>query len=320
MSQIKITFLKEGTGSKNVLSCSFFTMQDAYRPLEKYERYFMKFLRQTKHMTDFEIRVYTDDSAKDFILEATKNITNVAVLHYDYPPLREKKGHIGTFGTLVRFLPMFEPGLDIVWISDIDVLDKFFNANTLSLMDKHNISVFYETILCYNQRKPYGTNYTIVAWKMIFKQTFPKAMLTKFINKLTNGELEYHIKTLNEYNSVDYNNSKPYSKVPYGIDEHFLNTSIYNYFKRHNITILTNKIFIVERMLIQAGLTESEMSFMTDYYKNPKREHLSKLKQIIKKKLPSIISKYPCIQEFLDKVDKLPLSMEELKIVKADDL
>ena len=315
MSQIKITLLKEGSGSKKVVSCSFFTMQDSYRPAEKYQSYFMTFLKQTKHMTEFEIRVYTDDSGKDFILKATKNITNVAVLHYDYPPLREKKGHIGTFGTLVRFLPMFEEGLDIVWISDIDVPDKFFDANTLSLMDKHSIPIFFETTLCYNERKPYGTNYTIVAWKMIFKQTFPKAMLTRFINKLANGELNTYIKNLN-----DYNTKKPYSKVPYGIDEHFLNKNIYDYIKRHNITVLTNKIFLVDGILIQAGFTESEIVLVRNYYRNPEKQHFNKLKQLIKKKVPSIISKYPCMQELLDKVDNLPLSMEELKIVKADEL
>ena len=314
MSQIKITILKEGSGSKKVLSCSFFTMQDAYKPVEKYEKNFMKFLKQTKHLTEFEIRVYTDDSAKDFLLEATKNINNVAVLHYDYPPLREKKGHIGIFGMFARFLPMFEEGLDIVWISDIDLPDNFFDKRILSLMHKHNISVFYPTHICY-ERKHYGRKYTILAGSMIFKQTFPKAMLTRFINKLSSGDLEDDIKKLN-----DYNKNKPPSKIPYGIDEQFINTSVYNYLKKHNISVLTNKVFLIEGILIQAGFTESEMVLARNHYKNPTKEHSNKLKPIIKKKVPSILSKYPCMQELLDKIDKLPFNMEELKIVKADEL
>jgi hypothetical protein len=313
MSQIKITILKQGSGSKKVVSCSFFTMQDAYRPVEQYQKNFMKFLRQTSHMTDFEIRVYTDDSAKDFLLEATKNISNVAVLHYDYPPLREKKGHIGTFGTIVRFLPMFEEGLDIVWTSDVDVPDNYIDTRFLSLMHKHNISVFYHTHICYKQRKPYGRNYTILGGASVFKQTFPKAMLTRFINKLTNGELENVIKNLN-----DYNKNKPPSKVPYGIDEQFMNTGIYNYLKRHNIPVLTNKFFLIPGVLIQAGFTESEILLEKKYHRNPKKEDFNKLKQIIKKKIPSILSKYPCMQELLDKIDKLPITMQELKIVQAD--
>jgi hypothetical protein len=317
MSQIKITILKEGSGSKKVLSCSFFTMQDAYRPVEKYQRNFMKFLTQTSYMTDFEIRVYTDDSAKDFLLEATKKITNVAVLHYDYPPLREKKGHIGIFGMFPRFLPMFEPGLDLVWISDIDLPDSFFDRKRLTLMDKHNVQFSFNTYICYNERKPYGRNYTILAGTIISKIIFPKAILTRFINKLSSSDIENDVKTLN-----DRNKYKPYSKVPYGIDEHFLNKSIYDYIKRHNFTVLTTKLFLIsEGILIQAGLTQSELVFTRYYYaRNPTKEHFNKLKQIIKKKLPSILSKYPCAQELLDKIDKLPVSMQQVIIVQADEL
>jgi hypothetical protein len=314
MSQIDIQVLKQGTISKKVLSCSFFTMQDAYRPVGQYQGNFMNFLKHTKHMTDFEIRVYTDDSGSDFILDATKDKSNVTVLHYNFPPLREKKGHIGTFGTLVRFLPMFEDH-DIVWVSDIDVTDKVFDKGILRLMDKHKISVFYDTHICYKERKPYGRNYTILAGRIIFKIMFPKAMLTRFINKLISGKLEVNIQNLNSYN-----NKKPASKVPYGIDEHFLNHNIYDYVKRHNIAVLTIKTFLIEGILYQAGFSNSEMSFTRNFYKKPTKEAFTKIKKLIKEKIPSVLEKYPCMQELLDKVDTLPYTMEEVRIISPEEL
>jgi len=63
-----IRCLKHGIRSKQVLSCCYFTMTDAYRYVEKYKRYFMKFLYQKRVLKGFETRVYTDDSGKDFIL------------------------------------------------------------------------------------------------------------------------------------------------------------------------------------------------------------------------------------------------------------
>ena len=38
--ELVIRCLKHGIPSKRVLSCSYFTMEDAYRDIEKYKRYF----------------------------------------------------------------------------------------------------------------------------------------------------------------------------------------------------------------------------------------------------------------------------------------
>jgi hypothetical protein len=121
IQEIEITILKQGRPSKKVLSVSFYTMKDAYRRKEKYETNLKLFLKYKKTLKGFETRIYTDDSGKDFALEAAKNDPTVSVYHFNYPPLREEEGHVGVFGSLVRFLPFFEPGLEIVWESDIDI-------------------------------------------------------------------------------------------------------------------------------------------------------------------------------------------------------
>ena len=128
-NNLEITILKQGTPSKKVLSVSFFTMKDAYRPKEYYEKNLQQFLSYKKILKGFETRIYTDDSGKDYALKATKNDPTVSIYHFNYPPLREEVGHIGTFGTFVRFLPLFESGLEVVWISDIDIFNSYLDSS-----------------------------------------------------------------------------------------------------------------------------------------------------------------------------------------------
>ena len=312
---LDITILKKGIDSKHVLSACFFTMKDSYRSVSKYERNLVNFLQMSKNLPTFEVRVYTDDSGKDFLLKIADTYPSLSVYHYNFEPLREEVGHIGTFGTMVRFLPMFED-LETVWISDIDIPDRFLDKSILSLMDKHNCPVFYDSALCYNERKVYGRKHTIVAYRMIFKIKFPKALLTRFINKLVSGNLSEMVDLLNQANKP-----KPPSVVPYGIDEVFLNESIYNYLKRHKVRIICNKMFfLAEGILIQAGLTKEEINFAVSFWKNPTKHQFSKFKHIIVKKIPSITDKYPCLTELLEKIEVLPFNMEHRFILSGDDL
>jgi hypothetical protein len=81
MSQIKITILKE-VQQPNVIACSFFTMTDSYRAFGKYKTHLEVFLKYTKKLTDFEVRIYTDDTGSDFALEVSKDYPNVSVHHF----------------------------------------------------------------------------------------------------------------------------------------------------------------------------------------------------------------------------------------------
>jgi hypothetical protein len=312
---IGITILKKGIESKHVLSACFFTMKDSYRSVSKYEKNLVNFLHMSKNLPAFEVRVYTDDSGKDFLLKIAESYPSLSVYHYNFDPLREEVGHIGTFGTIVRFLPMFED-LETVWISDIDIPDRFLDKSILSVMDKHKCPVFYDSALCYNERKIYGRKHTIIAYRMIFKIKFPKALLTRFINRLIDGNLKESIELLNKANT-----HKPPSQVPYGIDELFLNESIYNYLKRHNIRIICNKMyFLGEGILIQAGLTKEEINFSVSFWKNPTKHQIDKYKNILLKKIPTITDKYPCLNELVEKIEGLDFSMEHRFILSGSNL
>jgi protein involved in ribonucleotide reduction len=313
MSQIKINILKQGIISQNVISCSFFTMKDSYRQFSKYENNLKRFLKQTEQLPNFEVRIYTDDTGKDFVLDISQSYSTVSVYHYNCSELREETGHIGTFGTLVRFLPMFE-NLDIVWISDIDIPDSFLNTKLISLMEKNNCSAFIQTLICY-ERKVYGRKYTITADRMIFRFKFPKVLLSRFITKLINDQLKPIIHKLNVANI-----SKPESKVPYGIDEVFINSSIYDYMKKQSLKLICQKDYFMTSGYYKhyANMPVDKQNILLHYYKTG--SSFSKVKEIFKQYVPNLLTDYPCFQELLDNLSSFKHDFIKTNIISSSHL
>jgi len=290
MSQITTKVLKQGITYPNVISCSFFTMKDSYRNFEKYQRHLQNFLRQVlTELKNYEIRIYTDDTGKDFALKVSSH-ENISVIHFDCSDFRDGIGHVGTFGTLVRFLPLFEEH-SLVWISDIDIPD-----NYLSLENSDSDFRIY-TLLCYD-RKVYGRNYTMTAGRFISRHQLPRALLTRFLNKVIDGEYQKQRDDLNAANK-----RKPSSKFPYGMDELFLNWSVYDWIKRRNFQ-LSVLIDCAPTTLISynAGITKDEDAIIYNFYKTGDINLMPKLINIYRRKVPLIINKYPCLQPFLDKL------------------
>ena len=81
MSHIEITVLKEGNRYKNVISVSFFTMKNSYRPVEFYQQKLKTFIQRKKALVGFETRIYTDNSGKDIALQVADE--NTTVLQYN---------------------------------------------------------------------------------------------------------------------------------------------------------------------------------------------------------------------------------------------
>ena len=305
-SPLEITVLKQGTPSKKVLSASFFTMKGAYRDVSTYETSLKKFLKQKDQLEGFEIRIYTDDSGKDIVLKAVKEDPDVTILHFNYQPLREKgsNGHIGTFGTLVRFLPLFEPGLEVVWVTDIDVPDSYLNPSVLTKMKETKTEFSFRTYACY-QKRVYARKYTILAGTMISFITFPKQLLNHYIHSLIypSKSLQIILSKLNIANLSNKNRKLSYSKIPFGVDEVFTNTTFYNYLVRHEIPCYIIKDYIILMPKYLAGfITEKETRLVTEYVHQKKdKETFDKIKAFCKEKLPLVLSKYPCVKEFLDR-------------------
>jgi hypothetical protein len=198
---------------------------------------------------------------------------------------------------------MFEKDISTVWITDIDIPDNHIDMKYIDAMKKIKSLVYFPTRVCYD-RRVYGRKYTIIADRMIFFQKFPKTLFTNYIKKILNNKLETKIK---ELNTVNLEKRKPPSKVPYGIDELFLNTSLYDYIKKKQIQCYIGKRYLVLGHLeYNFNITNTEKQILYAYLNNPNKLQFEAVKNIYKKYKSELLSKYTCYQEFFDKLDTLP--------------
>jgi hypothetical protein len=292
MSQISISVLKQGLKYSKVISCSFFTMKDSYRNFGKYQSHLGKFLEQVRrYLRQYEVRIYTDNTGAEFAVKISQEYPDVSVLHFNCPEFREGLGHIGTFGTLVRFLPLFERH-SLVWISDIDVPDNYFAIENFH--DDFRIV----SQICYD-RKVYARKYTFVAGRFISRHQLPRALLTRFLNKILNGDYANEIQELNQQNS-----RKPPSQFPYGTDELFMNWSVYDWIKRYDFSINVLIDYTPGSIVtMNAGYTQEEADIIYNFYKTGNKNLIPSIKKTLKEKLPIAIEKYPCLKPFLEKLD-----------------
>ena len=303
MSQFEIRVLKQGTATPKVYSVSFFTMKDAYRKFERYEQCLKAFCKKSDS-DGFCTRIYTDDSGSEIALRVAESYPHVSVYHFNCQPFREEVGHIGTFGTLARFLPLFESGLEVVWVSDIDIPYVIFDTKHLSDMDRAKAQVSYRTYICYE--KVYSRNYTISANAIISRIMFPRQILTKFLNKIIEGRMDNTIKQLNEYNTLN-TPDKPESKIPYGIDEVFTNTTLYDTLIRYNIKCLVIKDYTtVSWWLHKKGLLKAnEQKVFECYYTCNSSKLVPTMKKILLKYLPKYSNEKECFGEMLKVLPRL---------------
>lgn len=316
MSQIELRTLKQGLETHKIISASFFTMTDAYRKLAVYESNLKHFSRISQ-LPGFCVRLYTDDSGQDIALRVTEKYDHITVIHFNCPEFREEVGHVGTFGTIVRFLPLFEPH-ELVWVSDIDIPADYLEPYHIKDMETAKADVHFRTFLCYDT-KVYGRHYTIAAGTIISKIKFPKQILTKFLNKLADGGLS---ETIERLNTANLPRKKTPSKIPYGIDEVFTNTVFYDYMIRHDIRCLVIKDYASAGLYLRYRdlLTEGEVRIFERYYTKFEKELVPRMKYILSKKLPQIVGEKPCLQEILDLMPTIRSSFMKLYVVKGKEL
>lgn len=307
MSQIKIQLIKEGIRYPNILSCSFFTMENSYRNFNKYKEQLKRFLKQAEVLKDYELRIYTDNTGKEYALEICESYSFVSIYLFDCPSFREGIGHQGTFGTLVRFLPLFEEH-KLVWISDIDIPDNYLDIDLKG-------DIIINSALCY-ERKVYGRKYTILAGRFISKKKLPKRLLTKFINDILEGKYSNEINELNKQNT-----RKPSSNFPYGMDELFLNWIIYDWLQKQEFKINIHIDMLITNILIKnIDITLESKKILEDYYWKPEKKQITKIKKIYLEYIPKILKKFPCLQVALDSIHTLKNSLIQSFFIKSSDL
>jgi len=215
---------------KNLISLVIFRMLDEYREFEKYLYHFNLLIRYLiNNKFDFDIRVYFDDSSHKDIELHIKELPGIEFYKFNFKPLRLGKYHNGTFGALVRLLPIFETEdkYDYIYIDDIDIPIEWVNWEIVDFIFKNNVDTYLYSLS--HSQKPWGNinNIYNVAYPLITKIKLSKKIFNDFINDLVGNKYDKLVeKFLNYRTSQFFYNYKV--KCPYGIDKYFLNNIIYD--------------------------------------------------------------------------------------------
>lgn len=256
-----------------LISVSLFTMKESYRNFSEYVTSFLNWLPHIPR--NAYVRMYVDSSAlqmEDFkkimnlktnkleiIQYYCKEFFNEENLEISFPKFSKSPKisskisksiqfkenvtfpsgfHDGTFGSIIRLIPLFEkpPGIKYIWISDTDLHIKVFSYRSIKEMQNVNAKVFYFSRGCYNKPWSEGIRYPIIAFKIIMssKVELNKGLLTRFLNDILKGK--YHDifesikKRLQEEGNRSFENIKYF---PYGFDELFTNKYLYPIFTQY---------------------------------------------------------------------------------------
>jgi len=150
----------------DVVSVVAFIPPNAYKPTIMYLdglRKLVKIVR--KKLPTFILQIYHDDSIiipkhknadinrevekqwKPFI-ESLKRLDKIQLIKYRFEDFLDQENnicHMGTFGTIVRFFPMFDfkdNNTNLVVISDLDVIQPILFSNNVPMMKKKGIYLY----------------------------------------------------------------------------------------------------------------------------------------------------------------------------------
>ena len=231
---------------KNLLSFSIVKMIGPYREFDKYTRALERLLSHThNNMNGFDIRVYFDHSCSNELQLLINKYKDVEFYKFNYPPLRIGEFHDGTFGSLVRLLPIFEEHpiddlghkYDYVWMDDIDIPSKNLILSDINKKEIEGFNTYFLSIFCYYRPwiKPehkYNMNFPLVTNIKLRYHIF-----TKFLDDLANNRFKDVIERILKFRPDRYKYDYPV-RHPYGMDEYFTNYIIYDDLTKYKTYVL----------------------------------------------------------------------------------
>jgi hypothetical protein len=278
MVKINLTPLKT-INPKNdydiIISSSLFMMKESYRNFPIYVRDFLAWLPLIPRKT--YVRLYVDTSVLDnpeFHKIIDLNFPHLEIVQFECPEFFHDGFHDGTFGSIVRLIPLYEKPnkVNYIWISDVDMPTKFFNYNNIKLMLKNNAKVFYYSKSCYNKPWDEGIRHPIGAGRIIMssKVILNKGNFTRFLNDVLKGKYHHVLEQIkSKYNEEDsYRKFQNIKYFPYGFDELFTNMYLYPVFQRLKRIIAFEiglSSFLQEKIVEIPG---KKKKYSTAYYKS----------------------------------------------------
>ena len=291
---------------QNIVSCSFFKIEGGgYKNFSRYmnglvilDDYVKKYMKEFRVRLFIDKSIYEDQKIMNFI-----NKLDIDLVLYDCPDFKKSINfHKGTFGTLLRFFPMFNfPNNDskFVIISDIDLnenkdpkvllpLSKLYEnyKNYKVIMKKSNVTIyfdsdFYKSIHRYSFDsiyKGYIFGYIVADYMINFKK-MNYQIIENFIKNVENLKKEptfYREKQIIKD-----------TKFIFGVDEYFTSLTLKKYLIDEKKPFLQKLRFIITGILyfliVEKDIYEKEYKnffrFVLKDYKNyPKNNVLESFK------------------------------------------
>jgi hypothetical protein len=294
------------------ISVSLFKMSDPYRNFTKYVKGFLDWIYTIP--SNIFVRLYTDEASlmsTEFQSIINKEINHLEIFVYDYPEFKtsNKDFHDGTFGTLMRFLPLWDKELwnkykiNFVWVSDVDVYPAFLNNDILEAMKLEDAKVAYYSKACYNKPwVPDSMDFSIGAGKIIFSKTakISEFKFKKFLADILEKKYKFLYNKIRDYykNINDDNTLKSILRnkyITYGFDEYYCNVILYSDIKNY-------------KTIVQYNLDLSGFSYI---YNIPNKSELKTLERNLWTGIDKNNSKF---KDYTDKVYNFLLTQDLGKI------
>ena len=228
---------------KNLLSLSIVKIKGPYREFSKYTNSLNRLLESKYNNTyGFDIRVYFDDSCHTEIKILIKKYPTVEFYKFNYPPMRIGEYHDGTFGSLIRLLPIFEHNIptmkyNYIWIDDIDLLPSNLNLNDIYKEEIKGFSTYYSSLFCYSKKwvnRKYNMNFPLITNLKLDPKKF-----NRFLSDLANNKYKEIVDEILKFRPDRYKYDYPV-RHPYGMDEYFTNNIIYDDLTKYNTYVSYN--------------------------------------------------------------------------------
>ena len=237
---------------KNLMSFVIFKMIGPYRSFDKYINYLKNLINNFYDKAkneDFDMRVYFDNSCKNDIKPLIEKYKYIEFYKYNYQPLRIGEFHNGTFGSIIRLLPIFKKddiSYKYVWLDDIDITNLDFTL--MNIFKNKSINTLTSSMFCYS--KPWTNNKYNLNFPIITDIKLDINILNKYLNDIVNNKYKDVIDKILTYRNDRYKYDYDI-KFPYGMDEYFTNNIIYKDLTKnaytiydYNITRMLKKILL----------------------------------------------------------------------------
>lgn len=257
----KFTILKNMNSNKkkDIISVSLFKLKSGgYKSFSKYING-LKVLNNLAKKNNLEIRLFIDNTINDDkeIMDSIYKMEKITPILYECITFKIGNHHVGLFGTIVRFFPLFDfenNDSRIVMILDADVEDlKDLLNKQIELYNFIKKNMYNNICLIYT-----GNFYNMNAENNFVEFNNEEILLPYCIasniigcKKITPKILYKFMETLEKYmddktrpteilsNYIDLIKKDGYNKcennICYGVDEYFINMGLLKYLLKHNL-------------------------------------------------------------------------------------